>query len=420
MVLITSDAASSGIIKQAEELKARVRSHASRIDENFKVGVEIEICLIDGKGTPVDAKPIIELLRQYHDIDFEYGICQLEYRTEPVSFERLAELNLQFEEFIEHLDIIVNKVYKNDIFPVFLGSNPSPHILKGGLITKKPRYLQLARWQNRIPDVEIDGQKFKALHVAAAIQGFHLHLQGKNPNFTAQMFNHILNLIPSVILLGANSRLFAGKVFSLHEPRIYLYDQSEQQNSGFPSISRYLGGVEDYIDYIISRKPVVAKDYFELVKERHDDARIRINTGFYRVETRVMSVQPTPKTMMAMIEFFTGYLHRAIHEERELRPLPAIREERQAVVRSGFNAKTHFNIIETVRSQLAYARKGISDLGIKPDFLNVLEKRLENKTTAGEYVARLWQTKFNGSIEQTLPEVVAEIWERTKNNQPIY
>ncbi|MCY1156027.1 MAG: hypothetical protein MOP48_33 [Nitrososphaera sp.] len=419
MVLITADAAGS-IINQAEELKARVRSHASRIDENFKVGVEIEICLIDSKGTPVDAKPIIELLRQYHDIDFEYGICQLEYRTEPVSFERLAELNLQFEEFIEHLDIIVNKVYKNDIFPVFLGSNPSPHILKGGLITKKPRYLRLARWQNRIPDVEIDGQKFKALHVAAAIQGFHLHLQGKNPNFTAQMFNHILNLIPSVILLGANSRLFAGKVFSLHEPRIYLYDQSEQQNSGFPSISRYLGGVEDYIDYIISRKPVVAKDYFELVKERHDDARIRINTGFYRVETRVMSVQPTPKTMMAMIEFFTGYLHRAIHEERELRPLPAIREERQAVVRSGFNAKTHFNIIETVRSQLAYARKGISDLGIKPDFLNVLEKRLENKTTAGEYVAKLWQTKFNGSIEQTLPEVVAEIWERTKNNQPIY
>jgi gamma-glutamylcysteine synthetase len=419
MVLITSDTASN-IIKQAEELKARVQSHASRIDENFKVGVEIEICLIDGKGTPVDAKPVIELLRQYHDIDFEYGICQLEYRTEPVSFESLAQLNLQFEEFIEHLDLIVNKVYKNDVFPVFLGSNPSPHILKDGLITNKPRYLRLARWQNRIPDVEIDGQKFKALHVAAAIQGFHLHLQGKNPNFTAQMFNHILNLIPSVILLGANSRLFAGRVFSLHEPRIYLYDQSEQQNSGFPSISRYLDGVEDYIDYIISRKPVVAKDYFELVKERHDDARIRINTGFYRVETRVMSVQPTPKTMMAMIEFFTGYLHRAIHEELELRPLSAIREERQAVVRSGFNAKTHFNIIETVRSQLAYARKGISDLGVKPDFLNILEKRVENKTTAGEYVARLWQTKFNGSIEQTLPEVVADIWERTKNNQPIY
>jgi hypothetical protein len=177
-VLITSDTRSN-IINQAERLKARVRSHAARIDENFKVGVEIEICLIDSKGTPIDAKPVIDLLRQYHDIDFEYGICQLEYRTEPVSFERLAELNLQFEEFIEHLNQIVNKVYKNDVvFPVFLGSNPSPYILKDDLITRKPRYLRLARWQSRIPDVEIDGQKLKALHVAAAIQGFHLHLQG--------------------------------------------------------------------------------------------------------------------------------------------------------------------------------------------------------------------------------------------------
>src|SRR5919202_2405412 len=409
------------ITKQAEEIKARVHSHAARTDENFKVGVEVEICLIDKSGTPIDARPVIERLRHYHDVDFEYGICQLEYRTQPVSFERLARLNSQFEEFIEHLELIINRVYKHhNVFPVFLGSNPSPHILKDGLITKKPRYLRLARWQSRIPDVEIDGQKFKALHVAAAIQGFHLHLQGRNPNFTAQMFNHILNLITSVILLGANSRLFAGRIFSLHEPRIYLYDQTEQQNSGFPGIPRYLGGVEDYIDYIISRKPVVAKDYFEMVKERHDDARIRVNASLYRVETRVMSVQPTPKTMMAMIEFFAGYLHRAIHEERVLRPLPAIREERQAVVRSGFDAKTHFNISETVMSQLDYARKGLSDLEIKPDFLNILEKRLENKITAGEYVVRLWQNKFNGSIEQTLLEVVGDIWERTKNNQPIF
>ena len=407
------------IIRQAEELKAQVHSHAARTDENFKVGVEIEICLIDGNGAPVDARPVIEYLRHYHDIDFEYGICQLEYRTKPISFEYLARLNSQFEEFIEHLELSIDKIYKHNVFPVFLGSNPSPQILKDGLITNKPRYRRLARWQNKIPDVEIDGQMFKALHVATAIQGFHLHLQGRNPNFTSQMFNHILNLIPSAILLGANSRLFAGRVFSLHEPRIYLYDQTEQQNSGFPGVSKYLDGVEEYIDYIISRKPMIANDYFEMEKERHDDTRIRLSTGFYRVETRVMSVQPTTKSMMAMIEFFTGYLHKAIHEERMLRPLSAIREERQAVIRSGFNAKTHFNIIETVRNQIAYARKGLSDLGIKPDFLYILEERLENKTTAGEYVARLWQTKFNGSIEQTLQEVVSDIWEKTKHNQPI-
>jgi len=409
----------SSIIRQANELKQLVRRHAARSDDTFRVGVEIEICLLDGKAKPVDAGPAIERLRRYHDIDYEYGKSQLEYRTEPVPFDTLARLNSQFEDFIDHLDSTVNKVYRREVFPVFLGANPSPHILRGGLITKKPRYMQLARWQRRIPDVEIDGQKFKALHAAAAMQGFHLHLQGRNPGFTARMFNHILNLIPAVILLGANSRLFAGRVFSLHEPRIFLYDQTEQQNSGFPGISKYLNGVEDYIDYIISRKPVIAKDYFGLVKERHDDARIRLNTGAYRVETRVMSVQPTPKTMMAMIEFLVGYLHRAIHEETDLRPLASIREERHAVVRSGFNARTHFDIMKTVRYQLANARKGLSDLGVKSEFLTILESRLENRNTAGEYVAKLWHSMLGRPMDETVREVIDDIWQKTRSNKPI-
>ena len=112
------------------------------------------------------------------------------------------------------------------VYPVFLGANPSPQILREELVTNKSRYKKLAKWQSKLPDVEIDGLKIKALQIATAIQGFHLHLQGQNPTHTALMFNHILNIIPSAILLGANSRLFAGKIFSFHEPRIYLYDQS--------------------------------------------------------------------------------------------------------------------------------------------------------------------------------------------------
>ena len=231
----------------------------------------------------------------------------------PTNIENIRELNTLFEQFIDYIDKVIQKVYKDrDVYPVFLGANPSPQILKELLITDKPRYRKLAEWQSKIPDVEIDGQKLRALQIATAIQGFHLHLQGQNPAHTVMMFNHMLNIVPSAILLGVNSKLFAGKISSFHEPRIYLYDQSEQQNSGFPSISKYLDGIEDYIDYISSRKPVIAKDYFELEKERHDDARIRLNSKFYRIETRVMSVQPTPISLFAMIEFFIGYLHRAI------------------------------------------------------------------------------------------------------------
>jgi gamma-glutamylcysteine synthetase len=407
---------------QTKGLKNRIDHDAERIDETFRVGVEIEACLLDKNGIPVNAEPLIkEHQGTSHPLDYEYGICQFEYKTSPVAMTDLVYLNGIFAEFIEHLGKSIKKVYKNnDVIPVFLGGNPSPEIIKSdGLITNKPRYNKLSEWQKKMPDVEIEGQKFKATHVAAAIQGFHFHLQGKNPNYTAMMFNHILNIIPSAIVLGANSRLFAGRVYSLHEPRIYLYDQSEGQNSGFPAISRYVSSIEDYIDYINSREPNIAKDYLELEKERHDDARIRLNSDFYRVETRVVSVQPTMKELMAMIEFFIGYLNRAIYEERQLRPLSALREERLAAVRSGYNAKTHFNMIETIRNQLDFARKGLSDSGISIEFLNVLDRRLETKSTPSDCVAKLWDKKFNGSISQTIFEVICDIWQNTKNNQPI-
>lgn len=418
----------SKIFKEAEDLKRRIRRDFNRYDETFRVGVEIEACLLDNKAIPVNAAPLIrELEDTEHKIDFEYGICQFEYKTQPTPMDRLLDLNILIEGFIEDLDKAITKVYKEkQVFPVFLGGNPSPEILRvtddterRTLITDKPRYNELARWQSEIPDVDIEGQKFKAFQVASAIQGFHLHLQGESPGHAAQMFNHILNLISSAIVLGANSRLFAGKLFSMYEPRIHLYDQSEQQNSGFPSIPRYLESLEDYIDYITSRDAIIAKDYLELEKERHDDLRIRLNSKYYRVETRIMSVQPTPKSLMAMIEFFIGYLYRAIHEERQLRPLSALREERLAVVLSGYNAKTHFNIVDTIASQLEFARKGLSDLGVKAEFLSILEKRLENKNAPGEYVAKLWHEKFNGSAEQTVLEVIADIWQRTRDNQPI-
>jgi gamma-glutamyl:cysteine ligase YbdK (ATP-grasp superfamily) len=404
-----------------QELKARVHQDAGRTDENYRIGVEIEGCLLDNKAIPVNAEPLIkELEGSIYEIDYEYGRCQFEYKTFPVGMDNLDYLNIVFENFMENLDKSIKKVYKEkEVIPVFLGANPSPEIMKEGMITDKPRYYKMASWQNNLPNVEIDGNKFNAAHVATAIQGYHLHLQGKNPKNTAIMFNHILNILPSAIVLGANSRLFAGRVYSLHEPRIYLYDQSEQQNSGFPAVPRYLDGVENYIDYIASREQNTTKDYFTLEKERHDDARIRIGTDSYRVETRIMSVQPTPKSLLAMVEFFIGYLSRAIHEERELRPLPTLREERMATVRYGFNAKTHFNIIDIVRNQLNFARKGLSDLGINVGFLDILDKRLENRVSPGEYVARIWSEKFNGSVNQTVYEIISDIWQRTKENQPI-
>ena len=126
---------------------------------------------------------------------------------------------------------------------------------------------------------------------------------------------------------------------------------------------------------------------------------------------------------MAMIEFFVGYIYKAILEdsygENILRSLSILREERQASVQSGFQATSHFHMIDTIKLQLDYARKGLSDLNVKPEFLNILDSRVENKISPSQYVASLWDKKFNGSVNQTIFEVISHIWERTKNNDPI-
>jgi 6-pyruvoyl-tetrahydropterin synthase len=121
------------ISKQADDLKDRVRRDSERYDETFRVGVEIEGCLLDNKGMLVNAAPLIEALKgKTHELDFEYGICQFEYKTPPTPMHNLLDLNTLFEEFIDHLNAVVQKVYKNRemVFPVFLGANPSPEILK--------------------------------------------------------------------------------------------------------------------------------------------------------------------------------------------------------------------------------------------------------------------------------------------------
>ena len=405
---------------QSIGLKKRVQEDDHRIDEIYRVGVEVEACLLDDKALPVNAYPLIKELSSKYKVDTEYGKCQFEVITDPISMYNLSSINLFFEEFLDFLLLSIKKVYKNrNVIPVFLGGNPSPAIFKRKFITRKERYLDLYNKQKKIPDIELEGQKYKARDIATAIQGFHLHLQGKNPIYTANMFNYLINLIPTALLLGSNSKLFAGKIISLYAPRIYLYDHSEQQNSGFPAIPRYLDKVEDYIDYITSRTGKTSNDYFGLEKDRHDDLRIRLNSEFYRVETRIMSVQPTPKEIVAMIEFFIGFLYKAILDGKALRPLASIREERNAVIYSGYNAKTHFDIAETARSQINVAKQGLSDLGLGSEFIKILETRLNNKTCPGLYVSRLWDSKYNGNVSQTVSEIIQHVWDKTKNNSPL-
>ena len=76
------------IENQAKELKLRAHKDSVRQDPLFKVGTEVEACLLDDKGEPVNASPLIEELlnSQFFRnsgcmIDYEYGSCQFEFGT---------------------------------------------------------------------------------------------------------------------------------------------------------------------------------------------------------------------------------------------------------------------------------------------------------------------------------------------------
>ena len=413
----------SEIEDEIEKIKRRIIKDISKKDEIFRIGIEIEACLLDGASNPVNSHDLIENLKSKYNVDHEYGSCQFEYKTDPIPINELEIIYTQAIQFIDHLNSTIQKISSRNnkkIIPVFLGSNPSPTIFSREMITNDFRYKKISEWQkNNIPDTEIDGDKIKAYQIASAIQGIHINIQGKNPQHTTQMYNQILNLIPTTILMGSSGRLLAGKLYSIYEPRIFLYDQSELQNSGFPSIPQYLTDMNEYIEYIKSKPCILAKDYYELEKERHDDVRIRLNTKYYRIETRILSVQSSIKEILSFIELFVGYVHASICSDRELRPLLSIREERDTVIRSGYKSRTHFDLIESAKNHINIAKNGLSELGIKPKFIYILERRLQNQMSPSEYVAHEWDKYYNGNSQKTVNEIVERIWDKTKQDRII-
>ncbi len=77
---------SSKINKQARDLKQRIQIDSEKYDEQFRIGIEIEICLLDSQAKAVHAQPLIEKLKETkYQVDYEYGSCQFEFRIWRIS-----------------------------------------------------------------------------------------------------------------------------------------------------------------------------------------------------------------------------------------------------------------------------------------------------------------------------------------------
>ncbi len=395
--------------------------------EDYIFGIEIEGALVDKEGKPLSVKEIIpQLNRIYQDFDFggEAGACQLEIRSPPRNFssDMLREKEEYLMDAIEDIVEIAEKVHKTEAIFLLLGANPHPEVLSDKWISDSKRARKMAEWRSKFPDIRIANRIIRPEHIALAIQSIHIHIQGKGPHDVADKFNRLLYMVPEHIALAANSPIIGGEVVDYAEARLLLYEMADGGNAGLPKLKNYPIDFIEYGEYVASFKPILAKTLTEMIKERHEDNRIRFEIPF-RVENRVCATQCTIRENMALIEYIIGRLKYAQRWSRQAFPsLKEIEINRIEAIKNSIKGKFIWGgkavkAREYLLSSIEKAEKGVRTFGIRPRYLHILRRRVEKGKTSADVVKRWF--KRGDSEEERIAYLVNRIWEHTKKNKCI-
>ena len=396
--------------------------------EDYVFGLELEGVLTDTEGRPMEAQPLIPKLNgMYRNFEFgeEAGAAQLEIRTLPreYSTEALREIEEYLMDVIGNIVDLAEKEYGKEAIFLLLGSNPHPAAFSDRWISPTERARKMAEWRSQFPPIKVGNKKIKAEHVALCIQSVHLHIQGKSPDDVADKYNRLLYTIPEYIALSANSPIMAGEVLDYKESRLLLYEQADGGNAGFPKLKKYPITLSDYGDYLASFPYIDDSSLHSMIKERHEDARIRFEIPF-RVENRVYPMQCTMKENMALIEYTIGRLKYAQTWSRQEFPsLKEIEINRIEAIKKSLKGEFVWNgkfvdVKDYLMNGVEKAEKGVKTLGCKPRYMNIIRRRIRKRKTSGDVVRR-WYGKGSGAAEERVASLVNKIWEHTRKNSPI-
>jgi len=396
--------------------------------KDYVFGIEFEGVLTDNQGNPLDTHKLIPLLNEaYQGFEFgeEAGACQLEIRSFPreYSTEALREIEEYLIDVIEDIVDLAEKIHGTESIFLLIGSNPHPSAFSDKWISETERARKMASWRSQFPPIKVGDKEIRPEHVALCIQSIHLHIQGKSPPDVADKYNRLLYIIPEHVAISANSPIMAGEILDYAESRLLLYEQADGGNAGFPKLKKYPTSLIDYGEYLLSFQPIFGSSLTSLVKERHEDARIRFEIPF-RVENRVCPMQCTMKENMALIEFTVGRLKYAQRwsrqdfpslKEIEINRIEAIRKSiKGEFIWNGKSIPTKDYLMESIEK----AEKGLKTLGCKPRYLDLIKRRVQKKRTSGDVIRR-WFERSNGSIEERVAQLVNKIWEHTRKNRPL-
>lgn len=418
-------------LKTIDDLREYLRTwdRHSYHTEDYVFGMELEGVLTDTEGKPLETSELIpELNSMYRNFEFgeEAGAAQLEIRTHPRQYctDALREMEEYLLDVIENIVELAEKIHGKEAIFLLLGSNPHPAAFSDRWISKTARAKKMASWRSQFPPIKVGNKKIKAEHVALCIQSVHLHIQGKSPDDVADKFNRLLYTIPEYIAISANSPIMAGEILDYKESRLLLYEQADGGNAGFPRLKKYpILSLMDYGDYLTSFPYVMGATLRDMVKERHEDARIRFEIPF-RVENRVYPMQCTMKENMALIEYTIGRLKYAQTWSRQEFPsLKEIEINRIEAIKKSLSGEfiwggRSVDVKDYLMKGIEKAEKGIKTLGCNPRYLNIIRRRVKKRRTSGDVIRR-WYRKSGGSVDEKVASLVNKIWEHTRKNTPI-
>ncbi|MCD6474055.1 MAG: hypothetical protein J7K47_04020 [Thermoplasmata archaeon] len=395
--------------------------------QDYIFGIELEGALIDREGKPLDAGKLIPRLNQMHqdfEFDKEAGKCQIEIRSFPREYScyALREMEEYLHDAIHDIVELAERIHKTEAIFLLLGSNPHPSVLADEWISDTQRAKKMAEWRSNFPSIKIGNRSIEARHIAIAIQSIHVHIQGKSPQDVVEKYNRLLYMVPEQIAISANSPIIGGELLDYREARLLLYELADGGNAGFPKLIKYPSSIIEYGEYVASFPSIMASSLTQMVKERHEDNRIRLEVPF-RVENRVYPAQCTIKENMALIEYIVGRLKYAQRWSRqELPPIKEIEINRIEAIKEGLRGEFIWNgkkvsVSNYMMEGIEKAERGIKALDTNARYLNILRRRVKRKKSCADTIKRWYARKDD--VEEKIAYIVNRVWQHTSRNQPI-
>lgn len=446
-----------------------------------RVGLELEIYLVDRQGTPMMLND--EILTRIESDDWQTELAQfnIELNLPPRDLAGgvLAEMEEELRKILNHA---LEQAEQLDARMLIVGILPTLrdlHVTRENL-SKNPRYHllndQILQMRGEDLRIEIEGSErlvtmSNSITMEAASTSMQLHLQIAPDDF-ARYWNAAQAIAAAQLAVGANSPFFLGKQL-WHETRIALFEQSidtrteELQAQGVrPRVwfgERWIEGVMDLFDenvrYFPSLLPIIEPDdpFEELergeaprMKELtlHNGTIYRWNRPVYgpglhvdverphlRLENRVLPAGPTIVDEIANAAFFYGLLRAVadgdpIHQQLSF---SAANENFFAAARDGLGSQLYWPVVgpvpavELVREHLLpLAYEGLDAWELDPDdrdrYLGIIEKRCERQQTGASWQIEVANALYEDGLDRgsALLEMTRRYIDHMHANVPVH